>query len=147
MSVIKSNIRKTSWTDLEKSWKTLRVQTWPISPIFNIRIFLNILKQVSLLRLFNAFHVVKFRNKMSRSKEKFENDYFRAKKNSIYLILGVIRIFLKIRHRYFKPLFKACHQVQFQKNPIYRFSEKFKYWFWGPKMIHLSLVGRNKNIS
>ena len=48
-------------------------------------------------------------------------------KMPIYRILG-IRIFPINQSSHLKLLFNACHQVEFQKNPMNRFLEKFKCW-------------------
>ena len=45
--------------------------------------------------------------------------------------LGTIRILLKKQNCRFYPLFDVCQQVQFQKNLINRFKEKFKNFDFG----------------
>ena len=52
-----------------------------------------------------------------------------------------------MRNSHFKPIFNACHQVQFKENLMNRFREKFKIVDLRPKMTHFSHSGHNKNFS
>ena len=61
----------------------------------------------------------------------------------MYISLSIIRIFLKNQKHHFKPLFNACHEVQFQKI-LMKYSKVLI--ILGPKIPHSSHFGHSKNV-
>ena len=72
--------------------------------------------------VFNTRHLVKLLKTLKRFRDVRD---FWPKTDSFSPILGIIKLFLKIKNDHFYPLYHAFHQVQFQKNLMNILKENF----------------------